>query len=469
MQVKTVFGVIVGNRSFFPDALAEKGREGILKVLEGMGCEAVCLTPGDTPYGTVETRQDAKKCAELFRQNADRLDGIIVTLPNFGQEKGVAEALRLAGLDLPVLIQATPDEAGALQMGQRRDSFCGKISVANNLVQYDIPFTLTDRHTVEVDSAEFRKEIESFAGVCRVVNGFRNVRVGAIGARPADFNTVRYSEKILESHGISVETLDLSEVFAAAGKLGDSDPKVSQKTVAIKDYCDTADVADEYIVRMAKLGVAIDEFVEANELDVCAVQCWLSMEQNYGVVPCAVMSMMSDSLLPAACELDVGGALAMYALQLASGTPSAILDWNNNYGDDPDKCVVFHCSNTPRHFFEQVRMDFHEIIAGSVGKERTYGTCVGRLKAGPMTFARLTTDDSSGTISAYIGEGELTDDPIETFGAYGVARVNGLQRLLKFICHNGFEHHVSMGLSSSADVLYEAFTNYLGFVTYYHK
>jgi len=465
----TTFGVIVGNRGFFPNELAREGREEILRVLAEEGYEAVCLGPHDTLYGTVESRQDARKCAELFRRHAGALEGIIVTLPNFGQEKGVAEALRLAGLDVPVLLQATPDRPGSAVMGQRRDSFCGKISVANNLVQYGIPFSLTATHTMAVDSPEFRREIARFAAVCRVVNGMKRARVGAIGARPADFNTVRYSEKVLEAHGIAVETADLSDLFAAAGKFSDSDAQVVERMGRIRSYCDAGGIEDGYIARMARLALAIEAFIEENELDACAIQCWTSMEQNYGIVPCTVMSMLSESLTPAACEVDVSGALAMYALQLASGTPSAILDWNNNYGDEPDKCVLFHCSNLPRHFFKRVRMGAQDIIAGAVGRERTFGTCVGRIKPGPMTFARLTTNDDDGTIGAYVGEGEFTDDPFETFGGYGVARVEGLQRLLRYICRAGFEHHVAVSLSSCAEVLHEAFTNYLGYITYHHR
>ena len=148
------------------------------------------------------------------------------------------------------------------------------------------------------------------------------------------------------------------------------------------------------------------------------------MEEYFGVVPCTMMSMMSNDLMPSACEVDICGVVGMYALQLASGTPSALLDWNNNYGDDPDKAVCFHCSNLPKHFFQDVRMDFQEIIAGTVGKENTFGTCVGRVKAGPMSFVPLLDRRPRRARSAaYVGEGEFTDDPLETFGGAGVVRI----------------------------------------------
>jgi L-fucose isomerase-like protein len=194
------------------------------------------------------------------------------------------------------------------------------------------------------------------------------------------------------------------------------------------------------------------------------------MEEYFGVVPCTVMSMMSNNLMSSACEVDVPGVVAMYALRLASETPSALLDWNNNYGDDPDKAVCFHCSNLPKDFFEDVRMDFQEIIAGAVGKANAFGTCVGRVKAGPMSFARFSTSDVTGRMRGYVGEGSFTNDPLTTFGGAGVVKIQNMQALLRYICENGFEHHVAANLSAgAAAAVYEAATKYLGWDIYYHK
>ena len=464
----SAFGVIVGNRGFFPDSPVQQGRKVILEQLDRAGFDAVCPTPEQTELGAVPTRRAAAKCAELFRRNAERIHGIIVTLPNFGDERSVAETIRLANLDVPVLVQACPDEPEKMRPAERRDAFCGKISVCSNLKQYGIPFSLTDSHTVALKSERFRAELDRFDAVCRVVGGLKRARIGAIGTRPAAFNTVRYSEKILESHGITVEPIDLSDILAAARALPDDDPAVAEKASALRNYCATGGVGDEPINRMARLGVAIASFIEEHDLDACAIQCWTSIQQNYGVAPCAVMSMLSDSLTPAACEVDVCGALSMYALQLASASPSAILDWNNNYGDAPDKCVCFHCSNIPAQLLERPRMGVHEILAGAVGRENAYGVCNGRIKAGPITFASLMTDDTAGAVRAFVGEGRFTDDPIETFGGYGVLEVAGLQGLMRHICQGGFEHHVAVNFANSADVLHEAFTRYLDIDTYRH-
>ncbi len=236
---KMTMGVIVGNRGFFPDHLAKSGREEILRVLEAADIDVVALTPEESKYGAVETREESRRCADLFKKNRERIDGVIVTLPNFGEERAIADTLRLADLRVPVLIQATPDDRTKMTIAFRRDSFCGKMSACNNLRQYGIPYSITTLHTESLDSAEFATDLQWFAGVCRVVNGFRNLRVGAIGARPAAFNTVRYSEKILEANGISIETFDLSEVLGRIERMKDTNDLAQAKLASIKKYVDS--------------------------------------------------------------------------------------------------------------------------------------------------------------------------------------------------------------------------------------
>jgi L-fucose isomerase-like protein len=302
-----------------------------------------------------------------------------------------------------------------------------------------------------------------------VVKGLRRLRIGAIGARPAAFNTVRYSEKILENNGISVEPIDLSEILGRIAKMGDQDAAAQAKLDSIMKYVSTDAVPAEALMKMAKLGAVIDQWMAQTEVAISAVQCWTSLEEYFGVVPCTVMSMMSENLMSSACEVDICGVVGMHALQLASETPSALLDWNNNYGEDPDKAVCFHCSNLPKHFFRSTKMDFQQIIAGTVGRDNTYGTCVGLVKSGAMSFARFSTDDSHGTIRGYVGEGEFTDDPLNTFGGAGVVRIQNLQGLLRYICERGFEHHVAANLSSVAASVREATTRYLGWDIYNHS
>jgi L-fucose isomerase-like protein len=467
-QQKMTFGVIVGNRGFFPDHLAKTGREEIIKVLEAAGAKAVVLSPEESKYGAVESYAESQKCGALFKKHAEEIDGIILTLPNFGEERGIVDAIRLSGLKVPVLVQATPDRSEDMTIAVRRDSFCGKMSACNNMMQYGIPYSLTMLHTESLTSPEFKADLEWFSAVCRIVKGLKNLKIGAIGARPAAFNTVRYSERIMETNGISVDTIDLSEIFGRINKMKDTDEAAQAKLAAIKSYVTTKGISDAALLKMAKLGAVIDGWMKQTNCTISAVQCWTSMEEFFGVVPCTVMSMMSNNLIPSACEVDVPGVLSMYMLALASGTPSALLDWNNNYGSHPNKCVCFHCSNLPKHFFKEVHMDYQAIIAGTVGKENAFGTCVGRVKAGAMSYARYSTDDRRGVIRGYTGAGKFTDDPLETFGGAGVAEIPQLQKLLKYICREGFEHHVAANFSEVSKAIHEAATRYLGWESYLH-
>jgi L-fucose isomerase-like protein len=474
MNSKTTLGIIVGNRGFFPAHLCDSGRKEILATLEKAGIDTLSLPVDATKFGAVESLDDAQKCAELFKKNADRIDGILVTLPNFGDERAVANAIRWSGLRVPVLIQAFNDDPKIMSIKDRRDSFCGKMSVCNNLRQYGIPFTLTRLHTVNPNHASFRQDLADFVLTCRVVKALRNLRIGALGARPNAFNTVRYSEKLLEQSGISIETLDLFELFGWVGKMKDNDAAVNAKLAEIQHYVPAKSIPPVALLKMAKFGVAVDQWMSRTRLNATAIQCWTAMEEFFGVVPCTLMSMMSNMLMSSACEVDIMGTVAMYAMARAGGKPSALVDWNNNYGEDPDKGVVFHCSNLPKDIFVDEGegkpvMDFQEIIAGSVGKESTYGTVVGRVKASPFTYLRVSTDDAAGKIRAYIGEGELTNDPLATFGGYGVVKIPRFQNLLRYICENGFEHHVAINPTRICAGVKEALSKYCGWDVYLHE
>ena len=468
MADRPVLAVLVGNRGFFPDWLVEEGRRRVLDALERLDIATVCLSTKDTPLGGVESLEDARKCAALFQEHRARIDGVLITLPNFGDERAAANALRWAGLGVPVLVHAFPDDVERLDLKNRRDAFCGKVSVCNNLTQYGIPFSLTTHHTESPETAQFRDDVLRFVSVCRVVKGLRSARVGALGARTGPFNTVRYSEKILEANGISVETLDLSEVLGWIERLEDDDAAVRRKVENLGAYAASEGCTEEGILRMAKFAAVVERWVKENALNALCVQCWTSIEENFGIVPCGVMSMMSEGLVPSACEVDVMGALSMYALQLASGQPSAIVDWNNNYGDDPDAVLFFHCSNLPRSCFRCARMGVQDIISQSVGRENAAGTIIGIMREGPITFARLSTDDTAGEVVGYVGEGEVLADEPKSFGGYGAARIGGLQDLMQFICRSGFEHHVALTYAQVADVLDEALTAYMGWDIYRH-
>jgi L-fucose isomerase-like protein len=455
-------GVIFGNRDFFPDGLVSEARRDVTQVLAELGIEMVALTPEQTKLGAVETWRDAMLCGEVLHGQKHRIDGVLVCLPNFGDEKGVADALRLSELTCPILVHACPDDLDQFGLERRRDAFCGKISVCNNLRQYGMKFSLTRDHTVAVKSKRFKEDLAEFLAVCRVVKGLRRVRIGAVGARPNAFNTTRYSEKLLEAAGISVNTIDLSEVFGRAAEIESSDKRVQERIELIRAYADSSAAPDESLLRMAKFAVVLDGWMDDLGLTATAIQCWSSMQKNYHVNVCTIMSMMSEQMMPSACEVDIAGVVTMYALQLASDRPSALVDWNNNYGDQDNKCVFFHCGNWAKDFLPDIRIGTAPILGTVLGEANTVGALAGRTPAGPVTFGRVSTDDFTGKIRAYVGEGRFTDDPLDTFGTKAVVEIARLPELMRYICRNGFEHHAAMTGAHCAGALTEGFENYLG-------
>ena len=465
------FAVIVGTRGFFNTELAVNGKKDILDTLAAMGYATVIIPEDATPTGCVETTEDGIACAKHFVQHADEIDGIIVTLPNFGLELGIAAAINEAKLNVPVLLHAEDDDLDKVDVAHRRDAFCGKLSVANNLVQYGIPFTNTTLHTCKVTGEEFKKDVLKFAGVCRVVNGLRKARIGAIGARPADFQTMRVSEKLMQRAGVTVVTVDHSEIIFDALRLADDDPAVTAKLAEIRAYGTIpASVPDKNIVKQAKYTVVVERWIAENRIDAAGIQCWTSIQKNYGCATCLTMSMLGESKVPCACEVDIAGAISMLALTLASDNASALLDWNNNYGDDRNKCINTHCSNYPKSFFgtDDIEISELDVLGTTLGKDNCFGAVKGKVRKGPMTYLRLSTDDYTGTIRAYLGEGDFTDDPCAMSGGIAICAIDNLQKLMDHIVRNGYEHHVAMVRTHVAAVLEEALGNYLGWRLYHH-
>ena len=469
-MARATLGLLVGNRDVFPAELARHGREEIVALLKKEDIDLVALGPNDTPDGVVMTWKDAEKGAKLFHDNGSKIDGILITLPNFGDERAIADTVKLSGLSVPVFVHAWPDKVGELSIQQRRDSFCGKLSVCNNLKQYGIPYSIGKMHVVDPHSEEFRKELHWFVDVCRVVRGMRGARIGSIGERTTPFKTVRYSEKLLEASGISVESKSLVEVVAEVDALSDADPRVEAKLKKLTGYLpSTREVPGRAMKTTAKLGVVLESWVREYRISAYALQCWSAMQGALKIFPCSIMSMMSDELFPSACEVDVMGAVAMYALQLAGGGPSALFDWNNNYGDDPDKLVLFHCSNTALSFMKEAKAGLNVMAVKGNPHDSCFCTLHGTLKPGPVAWARFSTDDARGRIVGCIGDGQITEEATDTFGTTGVMRVANLQKLLSFLAVNGFEHHVALNYCPRTDAVSEALGTYMGWKIYNHN
>lgn len=471
IRKKVTLGVVIGSRAFFNGAPCRQAREETLSHLASLGYEAVTLPFEATVNGAVQSITDAQLYADHFKAQRDNIDGLVICLPNFGDEIAVAELVNRAKLNVPILLQASNDEVNKVSVHERRDAFCGKLSVSNNFWQYGVPFTETTSHTCDTGSAEFRADLERFGRVCRTVKGMTGARLGAIGARTGAFQTMRYSEKLLQAAGITVVTVDLSEMMGAANAIRDNDPALLEKLEKVKSYGTIpAHIKPENILKQAKWTLAVNRWIDDNGCDASAIQCWRSLQDNFGCATCLTMSMMGEELMPSACEVDIMGALSMYALSLASGAPSAILDWNNNYGNEVDKCVCTHCGNYPKSFFGVTpEVGELDVLGETIGREKCFGAVKGKVKSGPMTYFRMSTDDRAGIVKCYLGEGEFTDDPFPMDGGIAVTRVSRLRELMRFVSQNGFEHHVAMVRGNHADVVAEAVNRYLKWPNYHHN
>ncbi len=461
-QNKSTFALYFGNRGFFPASLISSARQEMKQVLEGLGYGTLMLDAGATRHGAVETTTEGEVYANFLKANQGKYDGVILCLPNFGDETGAIAALKDAGV--PIFIQAYPDEMDKMGMESRRDAFCGKVSIMNVFKQYGLKFTIMKPHTVSPSSSRFKQSIDYFDRLCKVYKGVRRMTVGAIGARTTAFKTVRIDETTLQRNGITVETIDLSDVFARVNKIKAGDPGFKENMEQIKDASTWKDIPEASITRLTQLYIALQNIIEEYKMDAISLRCWTEMQSQLGVSPCVLLGMLDDVGIPAACEVDVGNAVMMYALQLASGNAATCLDWNNNYKEDEDKCILFHCGPVPPSLMAgKGRISDQLIIANSLGKGCGYGCNVGRIKPMDFTFGRLLTD--AGKIRIYLGEGSITDDyiPEEFFGCAGVANIRNLQDVMLHIGHVGHRHHVSIAPGFVMGPVCEALGDYLGF------
>ncbi|MFA6134814.1 MAG: hypothetical protein WC869_12430 [Phycisphaerae bacterium] len=456
------FAIYFGNRGFFPETLIAGARKEMSAVLDRLGYRSIMMKPSATRFGAVETPEEGRRYAKFLEDNRGKFDGVILCLPNFGDETGAVAAVQDAGV--PILIQAYPDELDKMGFSQRRDAFCGKFSVMDVFCQYNIPFTTFKPHTVHPASGDFAQQVHAFAGVCRVVGAMKRLTVGAIGARTTAFKTIRFDELALQRHGVTTETLDLSEVFIRFKDVKTRGESFVAKAKRLKDYTRWTGVPSDRFERLVKLAVVLDDIVRDYTLDAVALRCWIELEKELKVSPCVLLSEMNDRLIPAACELDVCNAVAMTALSKASGQPATCLDWNNNYGDDGDRCILFHCGPVPQKLMTgKGQVIDHPMFAKALGAGCGFGCNVGRIAPSPMTFASTKTQD--GKLYYYLGRGEFTADPIaeDFFGCAGVAHIDGLQDKLQAIGHQGYRHHVGVTVGHVDVSVREAFTRYLNY------
>ncbi len=457
---KTTFALFFGNRGFFPASLQADARKELKAALNKLGHKTITLATQATRNGAVETPKEGEIYAQFLRKNRGKFGGVILCLPNFGDETGAIAALKDCGV--PILIQAYPDELNKMAPEFRRDAFCGKFSVMDVFYQYGLTFTALKPHTTHPLSKTFAGNIDHFDRLCRVYNGMKDMVVGAIGARTTAFKTVRFDELALQRYGITTETLDLTDIFARLKALKSTGKKFNAKAALLKKTASWKNVPEKAFDTLTKLGIVLDTLIKEYNMDAIALRCWSELQQQLGVSPCVLLGLLNDQGIPAACELDVGNAVTMRALALASGKAPMCLDWNNNYGDAENKCILFHCGPVPPSLMKgKGKITDHAILATVFGEGCGFGCNTGRIAPTPFTFGSMMTQD--GELCFYLGQGRFTKDPIpaDFFGCAGVAEIPDLQSKLQTIGYMGHRHHVSATAGHVLEPVLEAFQDYL--------
>jgi len=459
MSKKITFALAFCNRGFMPGELIYGAREDMVKAVTDAGYDYIIMDANLTRYGGIETRNEGLLYAKWLKEHAGEYDGVIFSMPIFADENGAITALQDAGV--PILMQAYPDEIGKMDFAHRRDAYCGKFSVTDVFTQYQVPFTVLKPHVVHPLSLKFQENLHDFAAICQVVNGMKRFNLGCIGARTTAFKTVRFDELALQKHGINVESFDLSEVFDKIEAKKDDDAIVMAKIEHLKNYTDFSHVPTKNMLNIGKLAVVLDEYISEYHLDAIAVRCWNEMESHLRICPCVILSELNDRGIVASCEIDMCSAICMRAMNLATEKPTTVLDWNNNYGDEENKVILFHCGPVAQGLMTCKGTVTNHKMFDKVDPGSGWGCNEGRIKKMPITISNCQTID--GKIVIYASEAQLTDDSIENgyFGCAGVAEIPELQNKMITLAKGGFKHHTAIGEGHVKSILKEAFTTYL--------
>ena len=420
------------------------------------------MDPDATRYGAVETRKEGAVFADFLAEHNGEYDGLILCLPNFGDENGIKEAIK--DVQVPILLQAYPDELGKLDFANRRDAFCGKLGLCAVLKQMKVPFVSGEPFVMHPLSEDFHRELTDFLAICRMVKRMRHMRIGVLGARTTAFKSVRFDEGAMEQRGADVETLDLTQIFDRMKAISNDDPRLADWEREIKAISDTSDAPEYAIVNQCKLGVALEELQQEMKLDVMAIRCWSELQYEYHITPCTVMGILNKRQIPVVCETDVTNAPAMLALALASETGVGCLDINNNYGTEPDRCILFHCGPLPIDLLcGPGHMEEHKMFTKTQGENCSWGVNVGRIKPGTITICGMRTEN--GQVRYFVEKAEVLDVTVDEgfFGTYGVIQIPGLQTKLRHMAEEGFRHHAIITAGDHTRSLREALSKYLGY------
>ena len=454
--------LLVANRGFFPSSVIEAAYDEMRQAAAKAGVELLEIEKEKVKYGAVETTQEGMIYHDFLEEHHGEYNGVIICLPNFGDENGIKAALR--DVNVPVLLQAYPDEIGKMDFANRRDAFCGKLGLCAVFKQMGFKFTSGKPFVMHPLSDAFAKELKEFVSICNIVKRMRYMRLGVFGARTTAFKSVRFDEGAMEARGCDVETFDLTMVME---KYEEIDPESAEvqffkdKLLEVGDFSDAADYA---LGNLARFGETLKAFIDELKLDAITVRCWSELQHMLHIAPCSLLGIFNMLGVPATCETDGSNAVSQMALHCASGMSTACLDINNNYGDEENKAILFHCGPVPVDMMvKKGHIEEHLMFTKTQGENCSWGLNVGRIKPGPVTFSGCRTEN--GEVRYYVEKGVITEDAIEDafFGTPGVIEVENLQDKLFSMQEEGFRHHTIITPGDHVREVEEALSKYLGY------
>lgn len=414
---------------------------------------------GYVPDGAVGNLDQGDVVAEFFARQ--KVDGLIVCALNFGDERSVAKIAEK--LKVPVLLYATKEPPAFEDPGLTRvsDSYCGTLSIASALYRREIPF-----HYAGIffhDESEFINEVEKFIRAVSVVKGLRGARIGQVGVRPTNFETVCYDEnEMIRKFGQNVIFAEVSDLVLRAQHYLDDDPQVLVKMDAIMGEVARITVGKEYLLKAAKMELAVVDFYNRNHLSALAMQCWPSIQNLWGFSTCALFGRLTSQGMLTACEVDILGALAMlvsYRAALGQTVPHFI-DWTIQHRQKDNMFLAWHCGNAPvclaadpKRTALRSRNDMQGVLPVDPGDSMA-GLYQFQIRPGKVTLCRLQEYDSKWKM--LITNGEIVPSEEELAGTWAWVEVADHKKLYRTLVEEGFVHHASMIHGDQTAVLLEA-------------
>lgn len=199
-----------------------------------------------------------------------------------------------------------------------RDTQCGIFATGKVLRRFNVPFTYITNSAV--DSKVFERGFKNFIGAANVVKHFKQLRILQISTRPSDFWSVICNEgELLEKFGIQIYPITLDEIKQKTLKVEEEgSAELDQAIDYIKETLDWSMVEEKHVRRIASLKVAMKRYAEETGSSAIAIQCWSTLQDIIGIMPCLANAILTDEQIPVTCETDIHGAITSIMVQAAT-------------------------------------------------------------------------------------------------------------------------------------------------------